>query len=250
MRALRVIYRIDFPRNYDMMNRPGAVARILNESFPPEFFDKHGEDRNARKVIGKRLLRDQARYRSLTAEPTAIVCDIERAAGIELRSLAEDEDFRTICGGITDFLKEFGIKKFERAGFRLFLFGSVLGDRQRSLRAFRSLVKSDMVKGVESIVGNATDLGIAIDGISASKVSYHLRCGPFVGTEEYGKYFSAISDLLPKDLEADFVTDLDFFENKFAYTASSAVKWCVPQIETAGQLVQLMAKTLAEEAQK
>lgn len=250
MRILRAIYRLDFPRNYEMINQPGTVARLIQEGAPKEFFDFYGEDRAARKIIAKRLVKDEARFRALTVEPATIVCDIERIKGIPIEALVDDPDFAGLCTVISSVLKRFEIVNLDRAGLRLFVFGSNGRNRDAVLRACKSFVSNTLLANVRETLGEAGDIGIAIDGASDAKVSYHLRVGPFLGPSEFPKYFSSINDLLPPDLTADTVIDLDLFENKFAFTAAGAVKWCMPQVTSASKISQALSEMIAREAGK
>lgn len=250
MRVFRAIYRLDFARNYDMINKPGTVARLLHESLAPDASDFVGEDRSARRIMLRRLLKDEIRCRVLTVEPVAIVCEIERAKGIEVRDLTEDPDFRALCAAASSVLKEFEIRQFERAGLRLFLFGSNAESVESSVTAFKALMSPKLASSVESVLGPSNDVGFAFDGMADSKVSYHFRAGPFVGSQEYAKYFSNINELLPNELGCDTVIDLDLFESKFAYTAASAHKWCEPQLAVAAELSKNIAHLIHKDAKQ
>lgn len=250
MRAFRVIFRLDFLRNYEMINQPGTVARLINDGAQTEFFDFFGEDRAARRIQVKRLLKDPLRFRSLTVEPTAIVCDLEIGDGIAVQAVADDDDFATLCVITSNLLKKFDITKFERAGLRLFMFGANAGGAKGAVRVFRSLVSPTMLSPVEELLGRISDIGIAAEGMGDTKVAYRFKAGPFLGVEEYIKYFSNINDLLTKEPVIDTVIDLDVYENKFSYTASSVVRWCVPQFAAASRLADRIAGMVAKEVGK
>jgi hypothetical protein len=250
MRALRTIFRLDFLRNYEMINQPGTVARLINEAAPAEYFDFFGEDRAARRILVKRQIKEALRFRSLTVEPTAIVCDLEVGDGLPIQAFADDNDFVTMTSIISSLLKKFEITRIERAGLRLFMFGANAGGTKNAVRAFRSLVSTTVLGPVEAQLGKIIDLGISADGVADTKVAYRLRSGPFIGAEEYIKYFSNINDLLPKETADDTVIDLDLYENKFSYTAAGVIKWCVPQFAAASGLADRIAEIVAKEAAK
>jgi hypothetical protein len=123
MRILRAIYHLDFARNYSMINRPGDVARTIDSVPPPGFFDLHGEDRASRRILAKKFIREERRFRSVTAEPNAIVINMEVANGIAIEALSDEKDFVTLCSLASALMKDFDIRRFERAGLRLFIYG-------------------------------------------------------------------------------------------------------------------------------
>jgi hypothetical protein len=248
MRAFHVIFRLDFQRNFKMLNEPGTVAKLIGDTAPKDFFDFFGEDRANRRILVKHL--SGSRYRALTVEPTAIVCDLETRDGVLPEALSDDGDFVPLCSVASALLKEFSITKLERAGLRLLMFGTNAKSVESAVRACRGLVASDARAAFEELLGQAADVGIAADGVSDAKVSYHLRFGPFVGADEYAKYFSNINELLPKKPQVDSVIDLDLFELKFNYTTSSVIKWCVPKLDTAAAVAKRVAEVISKESAK
>jgi hypothetical protein len=248
MRVFRAIYRLDFLRNYEMMNQPGTVARLVEALGAGGFFDAYGEERAARRLLAKCLVKAEARSRAVSVEPTAIVCDLERSDGIAIDALTEDGDFARLCTLATNLLTEFRISRLERAGLRLFLFGSNGENRKAVVRACRSLLVSSLRDEAESALGVAADVGVAMDGISDTNISYHFKIGPFVGSEEIGKYFSSINELLGDSFKPDTVIDLDLFENKFTLTALKAINWSRPQVTLAAKLASKMAQLIAVQA--
>jgi hypothetical protein len=251
MRILRVIYRLDYSRSYEMLNRPGSVAKIIDSEVPSGYYDVQGEDRASRRIQARRLLRDGRRYRSVSVEPTAVVLDMEVAHGIPPDALADDKDFVTQCTLISALLKEFKITRFERAGLRFFIFGSNAGGRSQSvLGALKSNVTAALAATVETTLGSMGDIGIAFSNAADAKVGYNLRAGPFIGKSEIVKYFTNINDLLTEDDLGDTVIDLDIFELKFDYGVSSAIKWCLPQITMAAQSAAKITSLIKDEVAK
>ena len=163
MRALRAILRLDYERNYEMINRPGTVAKLLSDETPAGFFDFFGEDRGARRLIAKRVITEKARYRALTVEPTAIVLDLESVAGWPIQAIEDSEDFLTLCAVANALLKEFKITKFERAGLRLFLFGQAAPTLDKVVLACRGLVNTAVISAMQTHTGKVKDVGIAME---------------------------------------------------------------------------------------
>jgi hypothetical protein len=241
MRAHRLVYRADFPRNYELMNQPGTVARMLVENFPKDFFDAYGEERNTRRSIAKKLSREKGTYKAITVEPTAVVCEIESVGGTEMQRIAEGE-FKTLSATIGDIFKTFKIFNLERSGLRLYIFGQA--PNGSSLQRVLKLINPALIKSTESCLGGITDAGLALDGTSEEKVSYHLKFGPYLGAQEHPKYFAAVNDIFSKSLDANFVIDLDMFESKFADTTGRPMKWCGHQLNVARRAVDFVVDSL------
>ncbi len=250
MRVYHAIYRLDFLRNYAMMDHPGSVAKLVETGGSPDFFDMYGEDRNARRLMAKRLLKEEKRFRTITVEPTAIVCEFERADGVAIDTLTEDRDFVRLCSIANSVLTEFNILKLERAGLRLFLLGKNCESAKDAVRACRALLKPAVIGEAEEILGAITDVGFGIDGASDANISYHLKFGPYIGLQESGKYFGSINELLSTDFTADTVMDLDLYENKFAFTTFKVLEWCIPHLSLAGKVATTVAKAIVQEAKK
>lgn len=247
MKILRAIYRLDYARNYEMINKPGTVGRLIQETKGIDYFDFFGEDRNARRILVRRLVESEGRFRSFSAEPVAIVCEIEAKDGVEIGELDRDPDFTGLCAIASALSKEFGINLFERVGLRLFLFGSHGKSLPRLKTSFQSLADANLVAQVAQTLGPISDLGYSFDGTSESKVGYHFRMGPFLGADEIQKYFSNINNLIKDSINYDTVIDLDLFETKLAYTAASTLKWTRPHLDTASDIAKRVAEMLKRE---
>jgi len=249
-RVMRIIFRLDFPRNYEMMDKPGEVARIYEENLPEKFFETVFEENGARRLTGRTLLREQKRFRSMSVEPTAIVCDLECVEGIPTEDLDEERDFVAMCTAVNQLLKKFEIRRIERAGLRLFMFGEYAGGVKHSVARFRSLISPPLIRAVEAATGDVTDVGFGADTKSKSGTQYKLKTGPLIGAEEYPKYFSNVLDLLPKEPRVDTVTDIDIFETKFAFMASNIVKWCSPNFLAAANIANQIKQLIGKESAK
>jgi hypothetical protein len=224
----RLIYRLDFKTSYDILNGSGNVARILIEDFP-DFFPTVGETKNWRQLAAK--FSDERIFREIAVDPKSFVASIEYLDGVMPDSLRDDKSFAPIVKMLSTLCAEFKISSFSRAGFRVWMLEKTglgwQGNREKLLGA----VSKPLQEPAAAALGEVFDVGVAFDGRSSAKVSYHLMFGPYRGKAENKKYFPNLGEKFPEDSPFDFVIDLDQYEELFTYGNTTAEKWWRPLVD-------------------
>jgi hypothetical protein len=235
--VFRLIYRLDFPRNYEIINLPGEIVRILVEEPEKDFFSEVGDDRIARKVLGRTIPEDGKVLKAMSVEPTAIVLEYESADGVPISRLEDIPDFKAMLALLEITLNRFKITNINRAGLRLFVFDNVTEKFDRTLQFFKAQVSAGLLDACESSLGQAMDVGFVFEGKAESGLSYNFRTGPFRGASEVRRYLSHVHPRFAKDSARDVVFDVDVYEQNFSYGRSNA-KWWRPAAETARKVTQ------------
>lgn len=238
MRVHRLIFRMDFLRpNFHIIDAPGAVMKILSEMGDDKYWPEF-KDSTANRVISV-TARDEKNgiFRQFSVEPTAMHLLFESAKGTSFTSLLEDNQVATLFKGVDSFCDFFNVSALSRAGIRFIALDNIPTKQASLLSTTASLVDSSLLGSVKSILGDPTDLGIAIDGEGSDKLGYHFRLGPYAANEAK-KYFSPDTE---KDLSAagdssNFVSDIDFFELNFSMTVRAS-KWCKVPIDKAQKIL-------------
>lgn len=239
----RLIYRLDFPLNTGIMDKPGEVARILLEE-KKDFFSEVGETREWRQAAGKED-KDELVFRELTVDPRSLILSVESVPGIPSKDLLDHD---SVSGGIALMdacCRVFKINHFSRAGLRLWLFEDFGRGFEGMRQEFRSQLSQRVCGVVEASLGNIGDIGLRIDGQSDAKVSFHLHVGPFHGKDEVTRYLQKRAAKFPTSHSADVVFDVDQFETNFTYGPSTIKKWCTPVVENTAKLVRDFRLSLA-----
>jgi hypothetical protein len=230
VQAIHVIYRLDFPRNYSLIDGVGQVSKILMEQGASVFSD-YGEDVPTRKLIARAFNEERSVFRSMTVEPTTIVLDFESAHGFELRRLEDIDDFRSLLELAEQVVTQFKVTKITRAGLRFFFVGIGPG----SFEAAKDRTVGELGKVLVAParkLGPISDVGLSLDGRSDDGISYHYRGGPFQRKNDLPRVLQQVHEQFPEDAEYDLLLDLDQYEESFNYGPSN-IKWWRPIAETA-----------------
>lgn len=246
MPVCKIILRIDFPTSFEVMDRPGSLAKLLVDPTENPFFKEVQEERQLREIRASH--RDGAIFRELKAAPNHVLFNYLNMGGIPLDAVRGDKSFSTLVHLITQIRREFGIQAENRSGFRLIYLSRLAKKRAATIAAFRSLLDENVVAAVGKTLADPSDIGLSFDGGEAGQVQYHVRCGPFLGAEEAGRYF----EHLPPDCEitrdADFICDIDQFQTKTKMGPDLA--WWKPLLTSAINLIPriegVLQRTLRE----
>lgn len=225
MRVYRLIFRLDFQRpNFDIIDSPGTVMRILNEmgeKYWPEFQD----DSINRKVVTTNNDKEKGTFRQMTVEPTAVTFSFESTVGISINSLDTDETIVALFKGVNALCDNFKINEIERAGIRFTILSSVKEGNPSLEPLFGVLVDSRLVSNVTSHLGNIKDFGLSFDGEASDKLSFHCHFGPYGPGEAKKRFTPTTAKKMEEDgAPANIIFDIDLYEAKFAMTVSAA-KW-------------------------
>lgn len=212
MPVFRVILRVDYETSFDMMDRPGAVAKSLLDNAPSNFFQAVQESPQDRVYRGEHKEEDIA-YQ-FQVGPRFLFFTYSVTQGVEFQALLNDEIFLQLTGLMRQIRTQFHVFDELRCGLRATYLGSIWSDRNKSQTSFQSLVPP-AIRDLSRSFGAPTDVGFNIDGGDDMTRSYHLRVGPYLGPSEAHRYFA----LAPKDEQGhyDVVVDLDQYVLKTAH---------------------------------
>lgn len=238
MRVHRLIFRLDFNRpNFAIIDSPGRVMQLLSEMGGAEYWPEFQDSAASRTISGSARDEKDGTFRQFTSEPTAMHFLIESVNGFNFSSLTSDKTISTLFKGVHSFCEAFKIENFSRVGIRFIVLGNVTTTAPSLLPKVESLIDKELHDCVRSTLGEVKDVGWAFDGEEADKLKYHFRMGPYA-MDETKKYFSAET---AKRIEesggvANFVSDLDFYEQNFAMTVRAS-QWCKEPIDKSQKLL-------------
>lgn len=241
----RVILRVDFPVNYDIIDQPGTVLRVINED-RPKFWSKLSENQQQRLVSATFAEKAEGIARSLSVAPNYIVASIEETNGMATRRLEGHDAFSEIQRVLSELREKFKIDAFERAGLRLYYFSSLVASSERVRDAFASILGDVCMGPLRSTLGGATDVGLSFDGSHADKIYYHNRIGPHF-PDDAKRYFEEVGDEFDPEKRYDFICDLDCYETKFELPKTKLIKWWLPISERADQYISTVEALLTRQ---
>jgi hypothetical protein len=244
----KLILRLDYKVNFALLDSPGTILRILNETQKP-LWSSYADRRERRQVVA--IFQDSdtkpSHFRHIAVDPTSTALLFESTVGIPLQRLLADETIAQTIARIDALCQHFGLIDLARLGFRIYYFTNLRAGAEPSvLDAFGSAIDSDLVRAIDSSVGRPSDYGLCVDGRADDKIEYHLRFGPYLAGEQ-GRYFEIIdSDQFVTQTSPDFVCDLDLYDTGFSLSSISLLKWLGPlvgkQEELLGRLEAIIAR--------
>lgn len=246
MRVHRLIFRLDFRRpNFAIIDAPGTVMRMISEMGDATYWSEFQDSSSTRAIAGTTRDLKEGMFRQFSVEPTAMFFVLESTKGIRFASLGSDSTIGSLLKGVHTVCEAFKAEQFSRAGIRFIAMGSIPTTAPSLLPTAESLLDNQLLNRISSTLGTVTDIGFALDGESDDNLKYHLRFGPHKAGEAK-KYFSAET---AKQLEdggnnANFIADIDIFEQDFAMTVR-ANQWCKAPIEKAQKITRAVTEFIS-----
>lgn len=238
MPACRLIFRLDFDLNYDIVDQPGNIMRLIDQVAGSEI-SNIAENQSLRGVAGKYVSQDHKVVSEFSVQPTNIVAWVEMVDGIDLKDIMVDKRFLLLAKLTDEVCEQFNINEIRRSGVRVFYFSKVQKD-ENSFSAYRSFINNELISGIEKCLGPIQDYGVIFDGESDQKIKYHCRSGPLKEKENYLKYFQTIGAKVSEYSIWDYIIDIDLYEQNIALSKISFRKWFRPQIEKATELINII----------
>ena len=233
MPLCRLIFRLDFDYNFDIVDQPGEVMRLIDN----HNFSEIKESQQRRGIEGTNISDDGKVASKFTVEPITIVASYEIVDGVEIDKLITDEGFLLLSKLANAICEKFHINEVKRSGIRFFYFDDDY-TKDSALSAFRSLINNDLINGIESRLGGIDDYAISLNGMSDEKIKYNFKAGPIKDNEDYGKYFQHITPLMPESSSWNFMIDADLYEQNIAISKIPMHKWFRPKIEKSANLIK------------
>jgi len=235
----RIIFRIDYKANFEIMNSPGTVMSLMNGD-NHEYWQEFHDSSQTRQISGVYSKSDKGIQRRLTVDPSSINFEIEWLEGMPFTKLEDDNDYRELFKRVKALCTNFHINEFNRAGIRFIHLSTVGSEGGNLASSFSGLFPVNLHFSVQNSMGKPYDYGIAIDGSDVDGSKYHLKFGPYSKSEKT-KYFLAAGEI-----DENLICDLDFYEESFAFANSNPTGWVRPFINKGNIVINELTKELLE----
>ncbi|MDX5333500.1 MAG: hypothetical protein LPK58_05585 [Gammaproteobacteria bacterium] len=225
----RVIFRFDFKANFEIVDRPGEIMRILDD-VSDGFWDELREASQNRRIMAVYKKAERERVaRFIAVEPTAIYGVMESMAGWPLEDLEANrvESFRVLLRLVTKLFERFQITDLSRAGLRLIHLGTPLDRIERLRSVFRQKVATEVSSHIEKNLGEIADFGFGFEGMNEDKIHYRVSFGPYLDQESQ-KWFQEFGADFTAEGDPNLIFDLDLFEHDISLPSGSAARWMRP----------------------
>lgn len=240
MPVCRLIFRLDFKLNYDIVGAPEKVMRIINES-AGSFWSDLGENIKGRLITARNESEENRWGRNITVSPNTISGFFEKHEGFAIEDIENDEIFLNFVKIINRLRGQFRINDLQRCGLRFFYFSKIASEENAVNQAFQRMLDNTLLEEVISSLGEIQDIGIHLEGSHEDKIKYHVNCGTyFKGEAEKKGYLEYFANKFDQVKEFDFICDIDLYEDSFFLSEmASYAKWCNPLINKARKFINL-----------
>ena len=243
MSVHKLIFRLDFEPNFNIVDSTGKILRLLQEAGKRKHWPDLGETAEKHSISGRNISKEEGWLTSITIDPVAISGHIESLQGIPIEKIEDSKPVSRLFKITNEFRREFHINNLKRTGFRLFLFEENPKVNKKNVKkAFLHLFDKDLINSLSEVLGTFTDSGIGFDGTHDDGIQFHLHWGPYTQGElkrhlqEFGQlYKHCDTDPFKSQDDGLIVTvDIDFFEKDHQlHETTSFAKWCRPVIDRA-----------------
>jgi hypothetical protein len=246
MAICSLIFRLDYKQNFEILNQPGTIMRIISNEGGKKFWNEF-QDSPQNRHIAATYLDDKkpSLFRQITVDPTTITFSIEFAPGIKLEKIGDNESFTGLSKIVKSLCNNFNIDEILRCGIRIIYFNSI-GNNNPNLKTYSNKFFDDKLLGViEKSIGHPEDYGFSFDGTSNDNIKYRLRFGPYT-KDEAKKYLEHVHENMANNCEFNFICDLDLYELKFSLAQRRPIAWSKPLLEKAQKLINGLENSLLE----
>ncbi len=245
MPVCRLIFRLDYKVKFDIFDNASKIMHLMNEQ-GDDFWNVYNDDPTKRTITAVKESNENFFFRALTVTPIHIDCNLERHEGIELAGLENDPMLTKIIKITNSVRKEFKINDLVRSGLRIFYLDKLELGKGSITKAIEKLISPGIIKDINGELGQISDIGFAFDVEHGDKIHYHYRFGPYFKGEAK-KYLTYQTKTFDKNIDFNFVADIDLYEMNFSIAESvNYLKWCRPIFEKANNSIENTKKIIIE----
>lgn len=249
MNICRVVFRIDFDVNYEIIDSAGKIMRMMGDNLNSDLKDL-GEAVGNRRISARFISKERDRQYHVTVDPISIHFTLEILGGATYDKLETIDEFNKLIK-ITNLLrKEFSISNLKRLGFRLFCLDNPTTSFESSKKTNLTLIDSSINSKITDTIGTIDDVGLSFDGTNEDGIGFHLRFGPYKQSES-DKYFDELKKEFAEIDKFNLIYDIDFFEKAFELNKDvSILKWIGPNINRFKKLSSSINSIISNKSNK
>ncbi len=239
---LKMFWRWDFEPSYAYLDRRGSALRALNKS-APTLFAEVGEGVMPNSFVARNDSHPAKFSGQLSAELNSINGSFEWPVGTKLETLASSKHVRDLDRVLKDLWDVYALDRFARAGIRFVCISSKTSEAfsmQRSPLA--KFATQNFAAKFRSRFGEASDIGLTIEGSTDAEVKYRIQFGPYAEKNVKQNVPNVEPEVLRSYSEYDLFIDMDFYENGISSTEQSLIKWSSTKIQMAIGFLELCSQ--------
>jgi len=239
-KVVKLIFRVDYRVNYEFLDRPGRILKVLNENIPG-YWSEVGEARDTRSISGRWRHPTNSAYRQISVEPKAIWGLFEDFEGLDLADVPNSTFFTNASETLVDIFKMLGISDLLRSGLRMSCIEDFGGRFEHPSKNFLTFLDKEDVQNFESKIGAIEDVSFTFVGHTQDKIGYRVTFGPGADSD-LGSIFehAEVPTVSEEPTRPHHLTaDMDFFETNFSFAGLNLKKWANTKWPLANDLMDL-----------
>ncbi len=223
-KVFKIIFRLDFPINYSIMNTPGTLLKMLQ---------KKDDDQWNTQEIGHKAVpefrvkkNEELDAFTLTVSARSIIGLWDTKTAIALQDVHESHVFRLLTKLTDEILEEFQIHELERCGLRSFFYIPCGNDHEAAFKVLAESFDTQVIGIAESTSGVIKDFGMTLEGEFSEHSGFRVMFGPLAPLQL--NQFAELIQLTDEDHPAHgaVMADVDIFEKNFSLAYASFRRWC------------------------
>lgn len=242
MPICRLIFRLDFKVNFEIIEHAGTIMQTLWEAFEkenPKNLELR-ENKNNRTVTIRFVSESGDFMRHLNVEPTSIHGAFESIEGVEIDKLLNDtKGFMFLTKLASRLCEKLHVENIIRSGLRLFYLNKLGKQNHDIVRAYQKMFNPEMIGKLENELGTIQDYALILDGAADDGVHYHFSTGPY-RAEEAQKFFYEIANAFKEQTDYDMICDVDLYENNFSLSNRPLANLYRPIIAKAKHIIETL----------
>ena len=221
------IFRLDFDRNYKLMDAPGTCFQVIKAA-SKGYWDDITENPNRQFIaVRRRLDRPSRQVANFTVEATSISGQLENEEGFEFAEADSSEYLNTIDRTVSELMTIFEIKNINRVGIRIQIVdGEQSKDFEQSVKTCSTygeyFVPAELADRIKIYDVSLTSIGELDHGIK-----FRITTGP-AEAKDVVRFFANIP-MTEDDIAARVphitAADIDLFEENINFTGTSLKRW-------------------------
>jgi len=242
----RIVFRLDFPINYEVFNKPGDIIRMLKET--GEDLWSEITEGQPRRISGRATKEDGTYFHQLSVEPASIHGSMEVLKGIEWDAAPNCQFLEASSAVVSEVISSFGLDVIDRCGLRIYA-TEFFGEKfPNPLERFQGFIEKEFLNSFQKSAGNLEDMSFLFEGKAEDEIEYRVLMGPGA-RGDLRKFFENLKTPEPNEdepLTHHISADMDFYERGFSLGGSSLYKWSVMKWELAAAVMNMSLERMTK----
>jgi hypothetical protein len=238
---MRLIWRLDYPLNYEFQNNLGKVRKALFETVP-KYWNVLTDGAYAYSFTANYRNMEHRTAREISVELQSINGTFQWSNGTDLVRVLQTEEFRNLDRVVREISRIISLRDITRAGFRFLGLGRFKEKSGTNLEQFTKQLSNKFVTGFEkSMSGRIQDLAVTLVGKTDDSMNYRIACGPTSANDSATLFGPSAGDKEVEILkEYDFTFDIDLFEFNASFVEHNLFRWGTTKLERAVAAVAML----------